>query len=271
MFAIFKFEMKRAFINRMFLISLILGSIITTLQVFQVAYSYAIDLKLYPNTYPPSIYNTCMGLSLPSVWTSIFFMIFPILAAIPFSDSFLTDRKTGYIKNIYTRGKKSQYLLAKFFTVFLSGGTVVLIPILLNLFLVSLCVPAVIPDVSSGAFPIWGNAIGASIYYTRPYLYLFLYYLLIFITSGIFACSSLLFSFFVRFKYITLLSPFILFIVISYGSMLFSQKSPFDISKWILPSQIIPLNLSAVGLELFIILCLICGIYFTKGYRDDTI
>lgn len=267
---IFKLELKRAFINRSFVISIILGGIIAILQVAERAIPFSSVTILYPNEYPPSVFNTCMGFY-SSMWSSVFFLIFPILAALPFSDSFLVDKKSGYLQNIYTRGKKYQYLISKYLSVFLSGGAAVIIPLIVNLFIVCLCVPAVTPIAATGFFPIFGYATGAYIYYTYPFLYIFLFYLLIFITAGILSCTALFFSFFVRFKYIALLTPFLLFMSISYGSMLFSPKSSFNISQWIIPSQPYgALNIWLVAVELLILLIIPGSIYFIKGYQNDT-
>lgn len=266
-----KIELNRAFINKMFLISLVLSFLIVILQVVQDALPYANELYLYPDQYPPSIYNSCLGLSV-SVWNAIFYLIFPVLSAMPYADSFLSDKKSGYIKNIYTRTNKKNYLIAKFISVFLSGGMVVLLPLLLNILLVALCVPAVIPDASTGFFPIFSNFTGAEVYYTNPLLYVLLYALLMFFVSGCFACTSLLFSFFVKYKYVVLMSPFLLFMAISCISTLLSLNNPLNISQWIIPSQQFQtLNLSVAIIEMLAILFLTYIIYFLKGTHDDTI
>ena len=271
MLRMLKVEIKRAFINRLFLVSLIIGCIISILQVVERALPYASGIDLYPNQYPPSLYNSCIGLSF-SMWSSIFYFVYPLLAAIPYADSFLTDKKSGYLENIYTRGKKLNYLISKFVAVFLSGGFVVLLPLLLNILLTALCVPAVIPDASTGFFPIFGYATGANIYYSTPIVYVLLFQILMFITAGVLSCSALLFSFVVKYKYIVLITPFLLFIAITYGSMLFSQGNSFNISEWINPMQSIQaLNLWAVGIELLIILSISIGIYLYVGYKRDTI
>lgn len=271
MLRMLKVEIKRAFINRLFLVSLIIGCIISILQVVERALPYASGIDLYPNQYPPSLYNSCIGLSF-SMWSSIFYFVFPLLAAIPYADSFLTDKKSGYLENIYTRGKKINYLISKFVAVFLSGGCVVLLPLLLNILLTALCVPAVIPDASTGFFPIFGYATWANIYYSTPIVYVLLFQILTFITAGVLSCSALLFSFVVKYKYIVLITPFLLFIAITYGSMLFSQGNSFNISEWINPMQSIQaLNLWAVGIELLIILSISIGIYLYVGCKRDTI
>lgn len=266
-----KIELKRAFCNRMFFIAVLLGVCIALLQVYQDAFPYAGGIELYPDQYPPSIYNTCIGYSF-SVWNTVFYMIFPLLCALPFADSFLADKKSGYLENIYTRSSKPRYLVSKFTAVFLSGGAAVLLPLLINLFLTALCVPGVIPDASTGFFSIFGNAAGAEMYYTYPIVYVLLYDLLLFLVSGILACTALAFSFFIKYRYVILLTPFLLFMAISCIFGMVSSNGVLDISQWILPSQqSYPLVLPVAFAELLVLLALTCAVYFYRGLHDDTI
>lgn len=268
MYNILKIEFKRAFINRAFFISLFIGILLAALQIMDTVLPYAFGFRLGANQYPPTIFNYCIGM-FPNVWSSIFYIIFPILATLPFADSFLVDQKSGYVKNIYTRGKKGYYLISKFMAVFSSAGLVTIIPLGINIFFASLCVPAVIPDVSTGFFPIFANATWSSIYYTDPFMYLMLFQLLMLITSGVLACSALLFSFFVKSKYVINILPFLLFVSISILSQLITSDDSFNMMKWILPIQGNPLNLYAVGIELGIIALVSGVIYFWRGMRNE--
>lgn len=272
MYSILKFELKRAFINRFFAISVLLGSIIALLQAVQASFPYAFDINLEYDIYPMSVFNSYIGLSMTSVWTYVFFMIFPLLAALPYAESFLTDNKSGFIKEIVTRTSKGEFLTAKLISVFLSGGTAVLLPLFLNLLLTALCVPAVIPDISVGTFPVFGDCFAANLYYTHPFIYILMYNFIIFTTSGVLACTALTFSYFIKYKFIVTLSPFMLFMAISFGSSMISQKNPLNISEWIIPfQQYHNFNLWIVITEMLIIFCVSCSIYFFKGLYDDTI
>ena len=167
----------------------------------------------------------------------------------------LQDSRTGIIKSIYIRTNRQQYLTAKLLAVFLSGGFTAVIPIIINYFLVSLCVPAVIPHAATGFFPIFAQSTWAEIFYTNPWLYVLLFAILLFLTAGILACSALAFSFFIKYSYVVILTPFLLFLAISYASSLVSSRFPTNISHWIVPSQsFAPLNLLVVTGELAIIL-----------------
>lgn len=271
MTSIFKFELKRAFINRSFVIALLIGCLISILQIIDFPLNYAFDMQLMINSYPQSVFNSYIGLSIFSVWTFVFYMIFPLLASLPYADSYLSDIKNGYVKQIFTRVSKVKLLFAKLVSVFVSGGTVVVIPLLLNLFLTQLCVPSVIPDASTGMFPIFGNAFLSELYYSNPFGYILIFDLIIFITAGVLSCTALAFSYIVKYKYIVLIIPFLLFMVISFGAEMIGNNS-LNISEWIIPTQLSqPLNLPIVIAELTVIFAATCIIYFYKGLKNDTI
>lgn len=270
--SILKFELKRAFINRFFVISVLLGSIISVLQTVEASFPYAFDMNFEYDIYPMSVFNSYIGLSMTSVWTYVFFMVFPLVASLPYSSSYLSDVKSGYVKTIFIKTKKVYYFSAKLLAVFLSGGTAVLLPLNINLLLTALCVPAVIPDISVGIFPVFGDGFAAALYYTHPFIYILIYDLIIFVTSGVLACTALAFSHFIKYKYVVMLSPFLLFMAISFGSSMISEKNPLNISEWILPfQQYQNLNLFIVIMELLMIFCISSFIYFFKGLHDDII
>jgi len=69
-----------------------------------------------------------------------------------------------------------------------------------------------------------------------------------------------------------ILTPFLLFLAISYASSLVSSRFPTNISHWIVPSQsFAPLNLLVVTGELAIILLVSIVVYYYKGLNNETI
>lgn len=265
---ILKIELKRAFYNKLFLISVLIGCIITGMQIYQnVLPMMEYNVNTYVEMPPHSVFSKWIGAGF-TFWDDLFFIIFPLLASIPFADSFYIDCKTGYVKNIFTRTKKSDYYLSKFIAVFLSGGTTVIIPLLLNLYLSALCLPSIIPDVTAGTFPIFSNSTGAAFFYTHPFLYVFLYMLLIFIVSGILVTIALAFSFLVNYQYVVTLTPFMCLIFISFVSMFFSNPS-LDISQWIKPSQTTVLNFAVIIPEMLVLALFVIITYFQE-VRNET-
>ena len=62
----------------------------------------------------------------------LFVRIIPLLAAIPYAITYCSDIRTGIVKNYYIRTKKINYLFSKYLAVFLTGGTTVTVPLLIN-------------------------------------------------------------------------------------------------------------------------------------------
>ncbi|MDD4700185.1 MAG: hypothetical protein PHV07_08030 [Oscillospiraceae bacterium] len=265
---ILKIELKRAFCNKLFLISVVIGCLIAITHVGLDTVPLASKLKITNGCYIFSVFDQWIGLKF-TFWTSLFFTIFPLLASIPFADSFLVDRKSGYIKNILTRTSKKNYYISKFIAVFLSGGFAVAIPLVFDFYLTSLFIPAVIPDISSGEFPLVANSTWVSIFYTHPFVYVFLYLLLIFVVSGILASVALAFSFIIKYQYVIALTPFLCFLAISFASLFFSDFA-MDIRTWIMPQQAVPTEFKYVITEMLILVLFIIFGYFFRGKHDET-
>src|SRR5574344_655169 len=79
----------------------------------------------------------------------IFLLTLPVLASIPYSDSYWLDLNSGFAKNVYTRTKKSNYLISRYITNFIIGGICVVIPLIASLYLLFITVPAVTPSIFS--------------------------------------------------------------------------------------------------------------------------
>lgn len=97
------------------------------------------DLPLFTS------YSSWVGGEEISLGTVAFYYMLPIAVAIPFAWSYHTERKSGYLKNIASRTDKKKYFIAKTIAVFTSGVLTVLVPILINIFLIFAFVPSIDP------------------------------------------------------------------------------------------------------------------------------
>lgn len=111
--SIFKIEMKRAFCNRLFFISLCIGCFLTIADAVMNCVPTMMNLNQYglpEGAYCFSIFESFeYFVTSHSIWFSIFFMIFPILAAMPFADSYYVDCKSGYVK-IYIQDRRKSII-----------------------------------------------------------------------------------------------------------------------------------------------------------------
>lgn len=264
-----KIELKRAFANKWFWISVAIGCVVATLQVIfdVVPMTEFMQSSIQRNLPPHTIYNKWLTVN-PTIWNTIFFTIFPLLAAIPFANSYHIDLKTGYVKNILTRTSKKSYYVSKYIAVFVSAGAAVVIPLIFNLYLTAMILPSITPSASAGFYPILETATFSNIYYANPGLYTILYLTNIFFVSGILASTALAFSYYIKYKYVITLVPYLCYIFVSFQGMFFSNSS-IRIESWVNPCNNATLNLTIVILEITVIFIVTLSIYLIKGKRDD--
>lgn len=209
-----KIEIRRAFCNKSFFISIFIGVLITGSQIFTWALPSSKWLDNYllgKGEYPVSLFNTWIGATGQTFQLTLFFMVLPILACIPYSGSCFVDHECGYQMHILTKSGKYHYYAAKCTAVYLSGGIAVLIPLVVNLIATAMIVPALIPEASSRTFPIFEHSMWSGLFYTHPFYYTAGYFLLIFLYAGLFALWGILASFYLKNKYMVLLLPFIIY------------------------------------------------------------
>ncbi len=161
---------------------------------------------------PFSCYMFFWGHDLYSSIGDIFFQLMPLIAAIPYTNSYYNDLSSGYAKEIVTRTDKKKYLIAKFTAIFVSGGMVFVIPQILDMMMCSALLPAYPPNPAIGmfAFP------RLAFCYSYPLLYLGGFLLIDFIIGGIYATSGLLVTELIENKYLITIFPYVLFLMLEF-------------------------------------------------------
>lgn len=202
-------ECRRAFFSRGMLAAILIGSGVSVSQVL--TKGREAQQMLLENLQMESLYDCWIGGSPFGFSTELFYLLIPIIAALPYSVSYFQDKKTGYMQNVCIRTGRKKYLLAKFGAVFLSGGTAVVIPMLLNLFLNAMIIPAIKPEMSVNQSTIQAINLGGEIYFGHPLLYTLLYLFLDFIFAGLWATLSLAGTHLLDSIFFICLLPFIIY------------------------------------------------------------
>lgn len=236
-----KVELKRAFVSRTFLAALAVGVIICLWHYFEYIFPCVIDstyLNIEPeNTFfPISSFNFWIGGSFVPIQSYLYFLLLPLIATLPYGNSYVTDKKTGYIKNIYTRTKKQKYISAKYVAVFLSGAVAVVLPLLLNFYLTSMALPSILPDSASGSSVVFTYSKWSEIFYTNPFVFELLYILTAFVFSGLIATSALISGYFINNKFIVVFVPMLFYVFLSSLADI-SGIAQLDLMRIINPSQ----------------------------------
>ena len=271
MLNLIRIEFYRALKNKMLVIAIAIGCIISISHVLFVVFPLTQYLEESVNVglLPHTVFNKWIGGETTSLPPTLFFILFPILACLPYADTYYADKKNGYIKNILIRTKRINYYFAKFLAVFVTGGIAILVPLLINLGMTALILPSIIPDSSTGFFSIFANSMWSDIYYSNPYLYIFMYLAIDFIFAGIFAVISLIFSDIVSNRFFVIISPFTIYIfILSISNLLgYHKYNPYIFLN---PTQ------QAVGITFKFLLCVIiiavsfCFAFFLiKGKKSE--
>ncbi len=156
------------------------------------------------------------------LWYSNTFFIYlaPLLAAIPYSDSLIHDRRYGFLKNILTRCRFSYYLTAKALANMVVGALAVSLPTAFNIAYCFLVVKINAPILAIGSsdisFPnIPMGALGA-LFASHPAQYLVFLVALAAIFGAAYATFGLAVSAWVNNPYIAIAAPFAFLVVAGY-------------------------------------------------------
>ena len=284
MSGVLKIELRKAFGNMLFLLTLAVGIVIASISAYQNIQLYldAVAHNAYRKEVLPDIlfnpmypafspYTYWIGGDYQYPMTSLFYLLLPLMASLAFGWSFFMEKKSGYIKNIVTRTKKTHYFLAKYIAVFLSGGAVIAIPLVINFLTVACFIPAYQPDIYYSIYYSMGYHFLSELFYSSPLVYVIYVMALDFVFSGLIATASMALTFFVRNRFAVVLLPFLLLLGIQYIQDTLYKIfqviiSPIDFLKAYSSG---PVTGWVVFPFMIILFLLTFGITCFKGVRDD--
>lgn len=225
MCSVLKLELKKAFKNKFFWISVVLGCLITLLSFEHMVNMYyegmsaisgnSTDIIYDPHIGINTVFNCWIGGEPFSLGSSIYFFVFPLLIALPYGWSYSEERKCGYRRMMITKTGKKKYYCAKYVAVFLSGGVAMVLPLIFNFWMTLLVVPAILPDVTMNMFyGVFGGSFLAELYYTVPFLYVAIYLFIDFVYCVFLVCICMAVSGIVRQKWGVVLIPFLLLLFV---------------------------------------------------------
>lgn len=169
--------------------------------------------------YPATLYEGFIGGEGYTFFNQLYFYLIPIIAVLPFGASFFQDEQSGYLKHIYTRKKKSSYLVCKYAVTWMSGGTAALSAYIFSFALNALYVPAINPTQVALHTNVVDAMSMSDWYYTRPYLYFGIYGIAIFLCGGFLATLSLCISLIGKNTMFVLAFPFMAYTALDYISL----------------------------------------------------
>lgn len=246
---VLKVEFNRAIQGWGMRLTLLIGVAISVVHVIQ----YQIPAnqanltgfyKDFPILSPWTAMETWLAGNQNNLESFIYFLILPLMAALPFGTSYFDDTKSGFLKSIYMRTSRREYLSAKYLAAFLSGGIAVAVPLILNLMCSLILLPNLFPVKAMGQTGISDMHMFYRLFFSNPLLYTLIFILIDFLIGGIWACVGLAASFISDYKIVVLICPFFIQLiihvvctildVIDYSSVYWTQ-SGFGIVHWWIP------------------------------------
>ncbi len=203
-----KFELRRAFHSRMFLISLLIGLIICIADLITFACVWKTGIG------EASLILAWIGTDGRFAYSSMFYVLLPVLACLPYGGSYYTDMSSGYEKNICIKTSRSTYMLAKSLAVFATAFVAVSLPLFINLFLCAGLYPNYVPEPltflaagiqDSGLFPV--------LFYRYPHVYCMVFIFIDGLFGGLLGLLSLCVSKLVESHFTAVVCPFVLYVV----------------------------------------------------------
>lgn len=222
----FRVELYRAFCGRSFFLALLIGGAALAFGLN----NYGAYSGLVPASAPQFFYNAYDA----TIWSqnTIIVLIIPIIAVLPFADSFALDRSSGYLRSILTRTSYQQYLSAKLLACTLAGGVAVAGPLVFLFGVANVLYPrGVNLNETNRLLITTPDALGpfGALYSSVPDLYILALAFTCFVGGVVYALLGLAIASATENRYLVLATPLLLYHVVTYiiANLGYSQWLPY--------------------------------------------
>ncbi len=223
---IFKFEWNRMIHSKTLALSLIVSAVLIMLDV-----KFWFDLYKQDIDAHTSIFYKWLGVDKGMSMGNIFFLILPLLTAFAYSHTISSDRKSGYIMQIVSRGDRFKYFASKYFVSILSGGMVFVFALVLDYMLLGLFSYAYLPspaDMASGMTPFH---FCSELFYSNTYLFVILWLMVAFLWGCAMASIGVCIGIYIKNYIISSIAPFLVFMAQGIVAGYIMQKYMITVSE----------------------------------------
>lgn len=281
MISILKIELKRSLLSKAMFSIIIIGLILHIVSSFYILKGsfYLIDPDFHPNTTDieelKDIYwdkeqveeSIKMTFNRYKIWYDGIWnygIFIPLISCLPYSYSYLEDKKSGFFNLINTRVKNKNYLYSKLISNAIAGGIAVSLPTLLyGLIIIIFFKNEATRDLlinPSGPF--------SELFKTNPNIYIIFFSFMEFLAGAMYATMGMAISSFINRKVITIISPLI---ISNIQSTLFRMIGLEYFTYFIMFGfHVIDIKISSVVFLFSITMILSSLAFFIKGRKDYT-
>ncbi|WP_085768682.1 hypothetical protein [Levilactobacillus brevis] len=185
------------------------------------------------NIFLDSPYTLWMGITSYQFATMAYFLVLPLLAAMPAAILIRKDINNGFFWQLRIKRSTKEVVLSYTSWSFLLGGLIAAIPLLINFIGYFLVVPNIKPDnlMNINILVINRNTLLVALYYMHPFLHVGLNLFLVFIWGGLFSLFVTASSIFIRNGHFVFTFAFLLqliLLIINAFGMVKNSISPTD-------------------------------------------
>lgn len=222
---VLRMELTKASRSRSFRIALLVATVISIWSAFDAVSAFTaigdfgVDSGSYDFPSSRSCFAAWIGVG---SWGAqgahyLFYYAVVFLSPLAYATSGLSEVDSGYIGEVITRCSRQVYLFSKQFAVFLSSGTVAVLPMLVNLVIVMCVFPAITPDIYDSLYiGVFQDTLFARQFYADPWIFVLLRVALVFVLCGLWGCLVSALGLFLRNRVIQLVVPFLVLLGIEY-------------------------------------------------------
>lgn len=277
--SLFKSELKRAFASKWFVIAVLiqLGIVVIHIILEVIPAAEGIPALIdYHNVNSlaveciPGVFSEWIAMNTNAA-KEILFVTLPIVSAIPYGATLYIDEKSRYINNIATRIDKKAYYISKMAVMFLSGGIIAAIPLVLSLLVNMSVLPIENPQSCTAAYLLCEQNVFGDLFFSHPFFYVFLYILWVFLLSGLLTSVCFTATYIMENRFIIMLAPYILYFVTYVMGNMFGKGIAY---MWVY----IQMNKMEIteAVQIIVQLALLIGInllmlYFKCSKKNDVI
>ena len=206
---IIRLELYRAFHSRTFYISLLIGFLICVLDLVTFCAQFGIGGRWY-------LAQAWIGTDYRFVYNTLFYILLPVIACLPYGGSLYTDMQSGYDKNICIKVSRLNYSVAKGSAVFLSAFVSVALPLAVDLFIAAGLYSNYLPErLEFMSVGLLDRNLFTTICNFHPLLYALLFILIDGLFAGAIALISLSISRLVKSHFTAVVTPMVIYITSS--------------------------------------------------------
>ena len=221
------------------------------------------------------LYNSWIGGDRESVWAALFYVLSPVLAALPCGYSFSAEIKSGYLRNVIPKTGRNAYFFARINALFICGGLSIVLPQLISFVLSAIFFPAVKPNVLYSMYlPIDHGVMFSSIFYTYPLVFIGILMIENFVFGGLFAWLSTIVSWYSKSWIASIIIPFIMLLLADMSKVFLYYVSYTEVSPLSILHPLSPFNVVKLWVVVAwaVVLIIVSVSFFTlKGWKYEIV